>query len=217
MKQMLKRLGRKLIVWWKYHNELKFSYSCDIYRNSSFEGANKIFPYTTFEGRMGYGSYIGPHCVIKANIGRFTSIAPYVRTNSGIHPITVPYATTCPMFYSTRKQNGKSFANKMMFSETKKNPQIGSDVWIGENVFIQSDITIGDGAVILAGAVVTKDIPPYAIAGGFPAKVIKYRYDEDTVKFLMDLKWWNKDLDWLRQNWQLLCDIDKLKQHETNV
>ena len=156
---------------------------------SNFEGANKIYPHTSFEGRMGYGSYIGPYCEIKANIGRFTSISPYVRTNRGIHPISAPYATTCPMFFSIRKQNGKTFADTMVFKEVKEFPQIGNDVWIGENVFFQGGISIGDGAVVLAGAVVTKDVPPYAIAGGVPAKVLKYRYDENTVKFLQEFKW----------------------------
>lgn len=217
MIEFLRCLFRKLFIWWRFHKELKFFYSSDISRRSSFEGANKIYPYTNFEGQMGYGSYIGPYCEIKANIGRFTSIAPYVRTNRGVHPVTVPYATTCPMFFSTRKQNGQTFADTIVFKEVKEIPQIGNDVWIGENVFIQSGIIIGDGAVVLAGAVVTKPIPPYAIAGGVPAKVLKYRYDEETIKFLLELKWWNKDVEWLRANWQLLCDIDKLRKHETNV
>lgn len=77
--------------------------------------------------------------------------------------------------------------------------------------FFIGGITIGDGAVVMAGAVVTKDVPPYAIVGGVPAKVIKYRYDEDTVRFLLSFKWWNKDIEWLRKHWDLLCDVEKLK------
>ena len=104
----LKCLLNKLLIWRKYHKELIFFFSCDISRHSFFEGANKIYPYTSFEGKLGYGSYIGPHCEIKANVGRFSSISPYVRTNRGVHPVSEPFATTCPMFFSTRKQNGKS-------------------------------------------------------------------------------------------------------------
>ena len=101
-----------------------------------------------------------------------------------------------------------------MLTEVKEIPEIGNDVWIGENVFFQGGVIIGDGAVVLAGAVVTKNVPPYAIVGGVPAKVLKYRYDEETIKFLLGFKWWDKDVNWLRDNWQLLCDIDKLKNEK---
>ena len=104
-----------------------------------------------------------------------------------------------------------TFADQMMFKEVKSATTIGNDCWIGENVFFAGGLTIGDGAVVLAGAVVTKDIPPYAIVGGVPAKVLKYRYDDETVKWLLDFKWWNKDINWLRENWQLLCNINELK------
>lgn len=212
-KKVIKRfLG---VVWHTIYNyrRLKFCLSCSISLNSSFEGANRLCPHVKFNGSLGYGSYIGPHCELEANVGRFTSIAPYVRNNRGIHPYTYPYATTSPMFFSTMCQNGKTFANKMMFEEFLDLAEIGNDCWIGENVFLKGGITIGDGAVLLAGAVVTKDVPPYAIVGGIPAKVIKYRYDEETIEFLLKFKWWNRDIKWLEDNWRLLCDIEKLKEY----
>jgi acetyltransferase-like isoleucine patch superfamily enzyme len=196
----------------KWRGKCQFDFSCNIGIKSTFEGANKIYPNTNFSGSMGYGSYIGPNCEILAEVGRFSSIAPFVRTNNGIHPYTEPYATTCPMFYSTQKQNGVCFADKMMFNELKSNPKIGNDCWIGENVFICGGVQIGDGAVVLAGAVVTENVLPYAIVGGVPAKKIKFRYDDDTIEFLLDFKWWNKDLKWLQNNWNLLNDIKKLEQ-----
>lgn len=195
----------------RYYTKLSFSVTSSIARTSSFEGANKIYPFASFHGSMGYGSYIGPHCKIEANIGRFTSIADHVRTNRGIHPYTYPYATTCPMFFSVEKQNGQTFADEMKFNELREIPTIGNDCWIGENAFIVGGIKIGDGAVVLAGAVVTKDVPPYAIVGGVPAKLIKYRYDEETIRFLLDLKWWEKNVKWLQRHWKLFCDIEKLK------
>lgn len=66
---------------------------------------------------------------------------------------------------------------------------------------------------MLAGAVVTKDIPPYAIVGGVPAKIIRYRYDEETIAFLLRIKWWDMPEDWLKENWRLLNDMDKLKAY----
>ena len=207
------RFIRNRIRW---RGLVSFYISTRIAPNSNFQGANKIYRNTSFNGSMGYGSYIGSYCKIKANVGKFTSIANYVRTHTGYHPITTPYATTSPMFYSIMKQNGSTFANRMMFEERKSLAKIGNDVWIGENVFFVGGITIGDGAVILAGAVVTKDVPPYAVVGGVPAKVLKYRYDEDTISFLLDFKWWDLDLDWLKNNWELLCDIKKLKKKFDN-
>ena len=212
----LKHFIKLLIVRLKYRREVIFSSSCNVSLDSEFEGANKIYPHTSFSGKLGYGSYIGPNCSISANIGRFTSIAPYVRTNNGRHPYTYPYATTSPMFFSTRKQNGKTFARKNMFEEFVNPPIIGNDCWVGENVFIAGGIKIGDGAVVLAGAAVTKDIPPYAIVGGVPAKIIRYRYDEETIQFLLGIKWWNQDVMWLQQHWDLWCDINELKSFFKN-
>ena len=184
--------------------------------DSYFEGANKLDKHVLFRGKLGFGSYVGAHCEIEANIGRFTSIAPYVHNNRGTHPYTYPYATTSPMFYSTQCQNGSTFADNMMFDEFRSFVEIGNDCWIGENVFLAGGITIGDGAVVLAGAVVTKNVPPYAIVGGIPAKVIKYRYDDETIRFLLDFKWWTRDISWFEENWRLLCNIDKLKEYAKN-
>ena len=90
--------------------------------------------------------------------------------------------------------------------------EIGSDCWIGQRCFLVGGIKIGHGAVVLAGAVVTKDVPPYAIVGGVPAKILRYRYDEDTINFLLDTCWWNKPIEWLQFHWEALNNIDILKQ-----
>ena len=68
---------------------------------------------------------------------------------------------------------------------------IGNDVWIATHVIIKDGITIGDGAIIGAGAVVVKDVPPYAVVGGVPAKVIKYRFEQSIINKLLVLQWWN--------------------------
>lgn len=211
MVKYIKHLINHIWCKLKFGNKCSFDISSYIARDASFEGVNKIYSNCDFGGSMGYGSYIGPNCVIRAHIGRFSSISPYVRTNIGVHPLSIPYATTCPMFFSTRKQNGITFAQKMMFDEIRNEIHIGNDCWIGENVFIVGGVIIGDGAVALAGAVITKDIPPYAIVGGVPAKILRYRYDEDTINFLLRLKWWDKNIKWLREHWDYLCDIERLK------
>lgn len=190
---------------------------------SSFEGMCKIYPHTTFHGHLGMGSYIGSHSRLSARIGRFTSISNHVVCNYGVHPYKHPFATTSPCFFSLNpghSQCGSTFATEQLFSELRLADEvagiaveIGNDVWIGEGAFLVGGIRIRDGAVVLAHAVVTKDVPPYAVVGGVPAKVLCFRYDEETIEFLLRIGWWNNSVDWFRRNWRLLSDIEKLKEH----
>lgn len=196
----------------------------NIATGSVFEGMNKIYARTAFSGYMGYGSYIGWDCNLSAKlkIGRFSCIAPFTQINDGRHPFSEPFVSVNPAFYSLRKQNGGTFADRQIFDEfnfadeEKYTVVIGSDCWIGQGVMIVGGVKIADGAVVLARAVVTKEVPPYAIVGGVPAKVIGYRYDEATIELLLKSKWWEKDINWLRQNWELLTDMEKFKQHIQN-
>ena len=80
---------------------------------------------------------------------------------------------------------------------------IGNDVWVGQNVIITASVSyIGDGAVIGAGAVVTKDVPPYAVVVGVPATILKFRFDDEQIKVLQELKWWDWDPQYISVNWQ---------------
>lgn len=223
---MLKRLVKYIVLKCKWRGKLLFKWSSQIGINSNFEGMNQIFQNTSFSGHLGFGSYIAYGSDISGKIGRFTSIAPHVRCNNGVHPFTYPFVTTAPCFFSVnnfKQQNGSTFADKQLFDEYKyadvdsRYPIIiGNDCWIGENVFIVGGINIGDGAVVLAGAVVTKDIPPYAIVGGVPAKVIKYRYSQEDIDFLLRIKWWDNSISWFKENWELLNDISNLKAYYNN-
>lgn len=197
------------LKWW---GKLRINSTVNVHPDSTFEGANSIWSGSYFKGNMGYGTYITQNCLIEGNIGRFCSIAADVKVARGTHPIGAPYATTSPMFFSLRKQTGSTFAKKQLFDEIHNPITIGNDCWIGQGSFLVGGISIGDGAVVLAGAVVTKDVPPYAIVGGVPAQIIKYRYNEETIRFLIEKEWWNMPIEWLKNNSELLCDIDKLKQ-----
>ena len=216
----IKQLLKRWILRLKWRGKLQLEQGCDIALQAQFEGMNKIYSHSSFGGILGYGSYIGHHSSLTAKIGRFCSISNHVICNAGIHPFQAPFATTSPCFFSLRKQNGATFATQQMLNEIKTTDnegafdcEIGNDVWICEGVFINGGIHIADGAVVLAHAVVTKDVPPYAIVGGVPAKIIGYRYDEATIKWLLNVQWWNNPIAWFRAHWSLLCDIDKLKAY----
>ena len=209
---MIKKILKHLIYKIKYRNKLQLYLSSAIDPKSTFEGANKIYQKSYFSGKMGYGSYIGSYSFIIGDIGRFTSIGPEVRTNLGFHPMASPFVTTSPMFFSLLRQTGRTFAKKQMFHEMKPPINIGNDCWIGQRVFIVGGVNIGDGAVVLAGTVVTKDVPPYAIVGGVPAKILHYRYDEETIEFLLSTQWWNQPIEWLEKNWETFSDIKEFKK-----
>ena len=205
------KIWRYLKLRRKYQGTVRFNRTVTTWDECVFEGANSIGDHSVFGGRMGYGSYICEHCHITGSIGRFTSVGAEVRNSRGTHPVGPPFATTSPMFYSTRRQTLGTFTSVERFREFTPGVTIGSDCWIGVRVFFNGGVTVGDGAVVLSGSVVTKDVPPYAIVGGVPAKVLRYRFDEETVAFLLRTRWWDKPVEWLRENSELLCDIEKLK------
>ena len=150
-----------------------------------------VSPFFLHNVTLGDYSYISRNSSISnCEIGKFCSIGPNLCCGLGSHPTNG--ISTSPMFYSTAKQNGISLCKKDSYDETAKT-KIGNDVFIGANVTLLDGVSIGDGAVIGAGAVVTTDIPPYAIAVGTPAKVIKYRFNQEQIDKLMKKKWWDGD------------------------
>jgi acetyltransferase-like isoleucine patch superfamily enzyme len=154
-------------------------------------------------------SYLGRNCnVTRATIGKFCSIASEVYIGLGIHPLA-PFVSTHPIFYLRRPRTSWDFADHDYRSEYI-DTVIGNDVWIGLRAAIRDGVSVGDGAVIATGAVVTKDVPPYAIVAGVPAKIVRYRFPSDTVGFLLDFKWWDRDEEWLRRNWRLFHDAASL-------
>lgn len=121
----------------------------------------------------------------KLKIGKFCSIARGVNIILGGNHRT-DWTTTYP--FNAFFEEYKYITGH---PSTKGNITIGNDVWLADGCKILSGVTIGDGAVIAADAVVTKDVPPYAICAGNPAKVVKYRFDEETIRHMEEMKWWN--------------------------
>jgi acetyltransferase-like isoleucine patch superfamily enzyme len=162
-------------------------------------------PFQVFESSIEDYTYVSPGSFIsQVTIGKFCSIGPNLFAGHGIHPIDG--VSTHPMFYSTRKQNGYSLSVTDKIVE-RKQIHIGHDVFIGANVTIIDGVTIGNGAVIGAGSVVSKDIPAYAIAVGSPIKVIRFRFDEQTIDELNESRWWELPIEKLNIVEQHFFDV----------
>lgn len=153
-------------------------------------------------------SYISDNSIIsECKIGKFCSIGPNVNFGPGNHPTKI-IVSTHPSIYSNKNHLLKNFS-KINHYNYEKNILIGNDVWIGANTIILNGIKIGDGAIIGANSLVTKDVEPYTIVGGTPIKFIKFRFSEEEIKFLLEIKWWEKDIVWIEENINSFLDIKK--------
>ena len=139
---------------------------------------------------IGNYTYISKYSILQnTTVGNYCSISQNVICGLGNHPLD--YFSTSPIFYHSKNTFGINVIGNNDNYTDYKHIMIGNDVWIGARVIILDGVRIGDGACIAAGAVVTKDVPPYAIVAGIPAKIIRYRVDEEKRKLLINSKWWN--------------------------
>jgi chloramphenicol O-acetyltransferase type B len=184
-----RRNWRKSIL--SAHKGLSVSKQSRFDKYTSFSEYNVLHKNTILSRtKLGRFTYIAGASISNASVGQFCSIGPETKIGGfGRHPID--WATTHPVFYSTRKQAGVSFVETDHFEEDAERVEIGNDVWIGANVLIMDGVRIGDGAIIAAGAVVNRDVDPYSIVGGVPAKLIRHRFPSSVIERFLKLKWWD--------------------------
>jgi chloramphenicol O-acetyltransferase type B len=150
---------------------------------------------------FGKHTFCGYDCeIINCDVGSFCSIANRVIIGGGEHPLD--WVGTSPVFYSGRD------SVKTKYSSFERNPikrtSIGCDVWIGHSALIKQGVHVGHGAVVAMGAVVTKDVAPYSIVGGNPARLIRYRFNQEIIDGLLASQWWNEN-------------PEKLHEHAVNI
>lgn len=207
---MIKSLVRRLIApfYWLILNR-RYSMKVEEYGTSfSFRGGrHSIIRKGSEVGAsvvLGDYSYIsGPRSYVEqATIGKYCSIAR--QTIIGVSGHNYQWVTTSPIITSTHY----GIIDHNIAEPQHNAPVIGNDVWIGMNAIILRGVTIGDGAVVAAGAVVTKDVEPYSIVGGNPAKHIKYRFSKSTIEKLLEIKWWNWSSEKIRAHSALFYDTE---------
>lgn len=155
------------------------------YEKVFFEGENGIPENCNFSGDIRIGKYttLGDNNFLNGNIniGKYCQLGVNVAIHTTNHPVN----------YLSTYINKRLFEGELKGLKEIKKTEIGNDVWVGHGAIILGGITIGDGAIIAAGSVVTKDVPPFSIVAGTPAKIIKYRFSIAVIKEIKKLQWWD--------------------------
>ena len=217
---MFQYIKNKIYEIVKHHNVINKEAMIDptayisgssIYGNVKIDNKSKIYQ-SHIEGNVEIGHHTslwgpGIFMISRINgikIGKYCSIARYVSIQEDYHN---PDRVTT--YFLERNLLDQPLRDNAMISKGKIT--IGNDVWVGAGAQILSGVTIGDGAIVGAGAIVTKDIPPYAIAGGNPAKVIKFRFDQSKIDELMELAWWDWSTEKIKENQDFLLSVSNTK------
>lgn len=216
----IKQFAKLLYTWYyaltlrRKHVAIRHGALC--YHKCYLEGYNVINTgCVVANASLGYGTYLGRDTrAVEVKIGRYCSVGANLQINAYTHP-SHTFVSTAPCFFSLGKQCGMTYVDHQKFDECrsisgeKYHVLIGNDVWIGNNVTILGGCKVGDGAILATGCIVTKDVPPYAIVAGVPAKVIRYRFEEEQIRRLLAIRWWDRDGTWIAAHSDAFDNIEK--------
>lgn len=185
-------------------------------KNIELESDNNFWGVQDSVCSIGAFSYTsGTRFDFGVKVGRYCSIAENSKIMGAEH--FSDWISTSPVFYDNEYHDQDTSQITHQKRQARK-VNIGNDVWIGADVVFKPNITIGDGAIIASNSVVTKDVPPYAIVGGVPARVIRYRFNDDLIKAMQSIEWWKyhkKDLKGLVAN-NPITFIENLEKRISN-
>lgn len=185
-----------------------------------FEGYNALRKGVTLtNSHLGEGSYINTGSEIHgARIGRWCSIAEEVRIGLGDHPVRDFVSTSGLLLMDTTDflgftiHAGEERCELYKKADGEYTVVIESDVWIGARAMILDGVTIGPGAVVAAGAVVTRNVEPYTIVAGIPARPIRKRFTDEQIRYLLDFQWWNRGIEWVCSHYLKMDYLEKFIQ-----
>lgn len=164
---------------------------------------------------IGKGSYTGTNTIIKnAEIGKYCCIGWNVSIGGGNHNYQNVSMYTD---YWYKRTFGVDVSVLEGTNEVAEKVKIGNDVWIGAGANIINGVVVGDGCVIGAGTIVTKDVPPYSVVVGSPGKVIKKRFDDELISMLLEIKWWNWSEEKIKENISFLRDMPSVENLERYI
>lgn len=206
-------INQIFILYLNRKKYLKIWYLCLI-RNTKFWLYNSLLNNVIINDSSIWDySYIASNTSINnVEIWKYCSISANCQIWLWKHP-TKDFVSTHPIFYSPYNSLEISFTDKVYFNSYGGLINIWNDVWIWTNVIIPNSINIWDGAIIATWSIVTKDVPAYSIVGWVPAKIIRYRFEEEEIDFLLKYKWWDKDISFLKENYKKFHSIKDLKNY----
>lgn len=206
-----KSLRMRLATEWRNTIIVRQHPSCRLHSNvhidagSRLERYNVLFSNTTLiNSTLGDHSYVQSDALLhQTDVGRYCSIASGAQI--GLPPHDITWASSHPVFGLRDTPLVQLYRRDNGWAEIPRTT-LGHDVWVGHGALITAGVRIGHGAVIGAGAVVTRDVPPYAIVAGVPARLIRFRFEEDVRRRLLDAAWWDRGEDWISRHADTFVD-----------
>lgn len=202
----MKRIKQFILRHFYVKNSKYLHMTCEVDKKTKLTGKNRVGKHSKIRNTtLGFQSYIGDNCDIENTlIGNYSCISHNVVIVQGQHPIN-GFLSIHPAFF--QKNYKFSYVKKDFFDSYKYIDKenrfaciIGNDVWVGYGAMIMSGVRIGDGAVIAAGSIVTKDVEPFSVVAGVPARKIKQRFHENFIDLIEESKWWSKDETWIKEH-----------------